>query len=143
MRQQVKMTIAGYLSRDPQLAVTQGGDKVLGLSVPYTPQRFDQGRQEWVKVGETLWVKAALWNEDAELYSDKLAKGTAVIVEGEPVLRMWEKDGRSGAELELKFARVSIVPTAPKQQSPAQSFPAHESEPWAPGSAAFSDQTPF
>jgi len=142
MRQQVKMTISGYLSRDPELRVTQGGDKVLGLSVPYTPSRFDQGSQKWVDAGPTLWVKAALWNQDAELYADKLAKGTAVIVEGEPVLRAWEKDGRSGVELELKFAQVSIVPTAPKQQNPAQSFPAQESEPWAP-SAAFSDQTPF
>ena len=116
MRQQATMKVQGFLSRDPQLAQTRDGDSVLGLSVPFTPRRLNRQTNEWEDAGPTLWVEAALWREEAELYASKLAKGTAVIVEGVPALRTWEKDGRSGATLEIRFAQVSIVPTRPRQQ---------------------------
>lgn len=135
------MRVRGYVSREPGLRHTQQGDKVLGISVPYTPRRFDKNRDEWVDAGPTLWTQAALWGADAEAFDGKLAKGTFVVVEGEPVLRTWEKDGRTGTNLELKFAQVSIVPAPPRRDGPQQ-FPEQESTGWAvPG--AFGDDEPF
>lgn len=145
MRQQATTKIAGYLSRDPELRYTQHGDAVLGLSVPFTPRKRNKQTNEWEDAGPTLWVQAALWREQAELFADKLAKGTAVILEGEPALRVWEKDGKHGSNLELKFAQVSIVPTAPRRQDAAPADWAPQADPadaWAtPG--AFGDDTPF
>lgn len=139
MRQQVTLRIKGFLSRDPELRYTQHGEAVLGLSVPFTPRRRDKQTGEWVDAGDTLWVQAALWREDAELFADKLAKGTAVIVEGVPSLRPWEANGKSGVNLELRFAEVSIVPTAPRQHRDAEPT---GGDAWAtPG--AWGDDTPF
>jgi len=140
MRQQATMKVAGYLSRDPELRTTPNGDKVLGLSVPFTPRRLDKQTNHYVDAGPTLWTQATLWNRDAELFADKLAKGTAVIVEGMPALRAWEANGKSGVNLELRFAQVSIVPTAPRQQDAAP--PQDSADAWAtPGS--WGDDTPF
>lgn len=147
MRQEAKTTIKGYLSRDPELRYTPQGDAVLGLSVPFTPRRLDKQTNQWVDAGDTLWVAASLWRDEAELYADKLAKGTAVIVEGVPSLRTWEANGKSGVNLELRFAQVSIVPTAPRRQDAVPS-----SQEWAPQESsadawatpgAFGDDTTF
>lgn len=149
MRQQASMKVAGYLSRDPELRYTPQGDAVLGLSVPFTPRKLNKQTNKWEDAGPTLWVQASLWREQAELLADKLAKGTAVIVEGVPQLRTWEANGNSGVNLELRFAQVSIVPTAPRRadaapsQQEARATPGvSDADAWAtPG--AFGDDTPF
>ena len=74
-----------------------------------------------------------------------MRKGTPVKVKGIPELRTWEKDGRSGVNLEIQFAEVSIVAevlqsrgTAPAPQTQA----ADAVDAWAtPG--AWGDDTPF
>lgn len=144
MRQQASMKVAGYLSRDPELRYTQQGDAVLGLSVPFTPRKLNRDTNTWEDAGPTLWVQATLWREDAELYAPKLQKGTAVIVEGVPSLREWEANGKHGTNLELRFAQVSIVPTAPRVGSGNGPVPseAESTDAWAvPG--AFGDDAPF
>lgn len=142
MRPEAKMKIAGYLSRDPELRYTPQGDEVLGLDVPFTPRRFDKQSNQYVDAGDTLWVRATLWREEAELYAPKLAKGTAVIIEGMPMLRPWESNGKHGVNLELRFAQVSIVPTAPRRDGQQAPPPAEEA--WAtPGAWTPMDDTPF
>lgn len=143
MRQQATMKVAGYLSRDPELRYTPQGDAVLGLSVPFTPRKLNRQTNEWEDAGPTLWVQASLWREQAELFASKLAKGTAVVIEGVPQLREWEANGKHGANLEIRFAQVSIVPTAPRQPGGQQSAPQGDpADAWAtPG--AFGDDTPF
>lgn len=147
MRQHATMKVAGYLSRDPELRYTPQGDAVLGLSVPFTPRKMNKQTNQWEDAGPTLWVQASLWREQAELFADKLAKGTAVIVEGVPSLRSWESNGKSGVNLELRFAQVSIVPTAPRRdaghapQAEQWAAPSNDADAWAaPG--VFDDQ-PF
>lgn len=142
MRQQASMKVAGYLSRDPELRYTPQGDAVLGLSVPFTPRKRNKQTNEWEDAGPTLWVQASLWREQAELFADKLAKGTAVIVEGEPMMRVWEQNGKHGANLELKFAQVSIVPTPPRRNGEQPPPQPSDGDAWAtPG--AWVDDTPF
>ncbi|MDR6868474.1 single-strand DNA-binding protein [Microbacterium resistens] len=129
MRQKAEMEVVGYLPRDPELRYTrETNEAVLGLSVPFTPRRKNRQSGEWEDAGATLWVKASLWGDQAELYAEKLAKGTAVRVSGVPVLRPWEANGKSGVDLELRFAEVSIIPTRPRQG--ADPRPAEE-DAWA------------
>ncbi len=146
MRQQASMKVAGYLSRDPELRYTPQGDAVLGLSVPFTPRKLNKQTNQWEDAGPTLWVQASLWGDQAELFAPKLAKGTAVIIEGQPSLRSWESNGKSGVNLELRFVQVSIVPTPLRQdagQSPAEQWSTQSpADAWAtPGT--FGDDTPF
>lgn len=135
------MTVEGFLSKDAQIGRTQSGDAYLNLSVAHTPRRKNRETNEWEDAGDTLWVGFTLWREEAEAFASYAEKGTFVRVEGEPFLRTWESNGKSGTSLELKFARAAVVPRAPRGGGRAAATPAAE-EPWATPTNYDSD-TPF
>jgi len=114
-----RMSITGFLSQDPTIQYTQAGKAVLNLSVPHTPRRFNKDTNEWEDAGTTLWVQTSVWEEQAELLAGLLSKGTPVRLEGEPTLRAWESNGKSGVNLELKFAEVAIIPRPQRSQQAA------------------------
>lgn len=45
---------------------------------------------------ETVWYECAWWGERAEACARYLVSGKAVLVEGVPALRLWEKRDKSG-----------------------------------------------
>jgi single-strand DNA-binding protein len=147
MRQQAIIEMSGYLAKDGELRSTRDGRSVLGLTMAYTRSRRNLQTNQYEDVGETLWARFALWDDAATAYADRLVKGTPVKVKGIPELRTWEKDGRSGVNLEIQFAEVSIVAEvlkardggpAPQAQSTAETT----ADAWAtPG--AWGDDTPF
>jgi single-strand DNA-binding protein len=152
------MTVEGFLSADPEFREAQG-KAVANFSVPHTARRLNKQSNQWEDVGDTLWVRVALWERDAELAREHLSKGVLVRVEGEPVLKSWERDGKSGTNLELKFASWSIIPRQDGgSQGRSGGASARNDEPWAatPTVApvasqpdvwnqptAFNDETPF
>ena len=113
------IVIEGYLSSDPKVGSTQSGDNYAGFSVAHTPRRKNRDTNEWEDAGDTLWVNVTLWREDADRFAAHLVKGVQVRVEGEPILRDWESNGKSGKNLEIKFPKVSIIPAKGAQQSHA------------------------
>lgn len=133
------ITVEGYLSADPRTGTTQSGDRYLSFSVPHTPRRFDKDSQQWVDAGDTLWVQVTLWRDDADRFEPHLRKGVQVHVQGEPVLKMWESQSKSGANLDVKFARVAIIPArSDRPQEPVSGT----DDVWVtPG--ASDDETPF
>lgn len=157
------MSVEGYLSRDGELRYTQSGRAVLGLSIPHTPRRKNQQSGQWEDAGETLWVAASLWEDAAEAFAEFAVKGALVRVEGEPTMRAWESNGRSGVNLELTRVTASVIPrpvrnapprgqeappAAPNTDAagwytpgPANQQPSFQDE-WAP-SGAYGDDTPF
>lgn len=102
--------LEGYVAQTPELKFSQGGDAFLNVTVPHTPRRKNRDTGEWEDAGDTLWVRFTLWREDAHRYADLLTKGTHVTVTGEPELRKWENGDKHGADLQIKFPRVSIIP---------------------------------
>lgn len=143
MRQSAIIEMNGYLAKDGELRSTRDGRPVLGLSMAYTRSRRNQQTQQYEDVGETLWARFALWDDVAQHFADKLTKGTPVRVKGIPELRLWEKDGRSGVNLEIQFAEVAVVAEVPKhaRDAGAPQQPTAEAEAWAtPGNW---DDTPF
>lgn len=145
MRPQATIEMTGYLSKDGELRQTRDGRAVLGLSMAYTRRRRIGQSNDFEDAAPTLWARFALWDEAATQFADRMRKGTPVKVKGIPELRTWEKDGRSGVNLEIQFAEVSIVAEvlqsrggAPAQQAQA----ADAADAWAtPG--AWGDDTPF
>lgn len=145
MRQEALTRVKGYLAKDAELRRTRDGRSVLGLTVPFQRSRFNKQTNEYERIGETLWTQATLWDEVAEAFAPRLLKGTPVIVEGVPEIRLWEKDGRTGTSFELLFAQVSVVADVPRHeraQSAAPQAAAPQEDAWAtPG--AWGDDTPF
>jgi len=76
--------ITGYLSRDPELSTTQGGEQVCRLNVPV--------RQGWGDKEKTNWYRASVWGKRAKTVAENTRKGTKVSIVGE--LEIGEYQGK-------------------------------------------------
>jgi len=86
-----KITIVGYLGRDPELRYTPQGTAVCNLSVATTEKRRNaRGETE----EHTIWFRVSVWGRQAEVAAEYLAKGRQVYVEGR--LRLEEYTDREG-----------------------------------------------
>jgi single-strand DNA-binding protein len=86
-----KITIVGYLGRDPELRYTPQGTALCKMSIATTEKRKNA-------TGETdehtTWFRVTAWGRQAELANEYLAKGRQVYVEGR--LRLEEYTDREG-----------------------------------------------
>jgi single-strand DNA-binding protein len=89
-----KITIVGYLGKDPELRYTPQGVAVCNINVATTEKRKDPRTGEAQDI--TTWFKVTLWRRLAELSNQYLAKGRQVYVEGR--LRQEEWTDRDGAK---------------------------------------------
>jgi single-strand DNA-binding protein len=86
-----KITIVGYLGRDPELRYTPQGTALCKLSVATTERRKNAaGYPE----EHTTWFRITVWGRQAELANEYLSKGRQVYIEGR--LRLEEYTDREG-----------------------------------------------
>lgn len=86
-----KITIVGYLGRDPELRYTAQGTAVCKMSVATTERRRNtNGESE----EHTTWFRVTVWGRQAELANEYLGKGRQVYIEGR--LRLEEYADREG-----------------------------------------------
>jgi single-strand DNA-binding protein len=153
------MTVEGFVASDPRVNTTKGGKSVVTLTVPHQrSKRQDDG--SWKNEGETTWVEATFWEDQADLISQQVGKGTAVIMTGDPELQTYPKrDGSTGAKLVLRFPTLGIIPRVPRGQgvqSGGYGGQQASDQPWAPQGGAqpqndvwsspggtYDDETPF
>lgn len=116
-----KITIVGYLGRDPEIQYTNQGTAVCKLSIATTEKRKDQTGEP---VERTTWFRVSVWGRQAELCNGYLHKGQQVYVEGR--LRMEEYTDREGNQrqsLEVNASDVQFIgrrgegESVPKPQS--------------------------
>lgn len=86
-----KITIVGYLGRDPELRYTPQGMAVCKLSVATTEKRKNVAGQP---EEHTTWFRVTVWGRQAELANEYLAKGRQIYIEGR--LRLEEYNDREG-----------------------------------------------
>ena len=86
-----KITIVGYLGRDPELRYTPQGTAVCKISVATTEKRKNVAGQP---EEHTTWFRVTVWGRQAELANEYLAKGRQVYIEGR--LRLEEYADREG-----------------------------------------------
>ena len=101
------VTIAGNLTRDPELRFTQGGKAVCNLSVAVTPRRRDERTGQW-EDGQTSFYNAGVWGPAAENTAESLAKGDRVLVTGRLVEREWEQEGQSRRRHEIVADEIGV-----------------------------------
>jgi single-strand DNA-binding protein len=99
-----KITIVGYLGRDPELRYTPQGTAVCNMSIATTEKRRDaSGETE----EHTIWFRVTAWGRQAELAAEYLAKGRQVYVEGR--LRREEYTDREGVQRTSLEVNVSDI----------------------------------
>lgn len=101
-----KITLVGYLGRDPELKYTPSGDAVCSFSVATTERRKVNGET----VDETTWFRITAWRRQAEVAAKYLVKGSQVYVDGK--LRMQEftdRDGNKRTSLEVSASDLQFI----------------------------------
>jgi single-strand DNA-binding protein len=103
-----KITIVGYLGRDPVLRYTPSGQAVCDFSIATSERRAGNAGGETPEI--TTWFKVTLWGKLAENANQYLAKGKQVYVEGR--LRQTEYTDREGlkrSSLEVTATEVHFI----------------------------------
>lgn len=144
------LTIEGFIARDPETRDVNG-QQVATVTVPHTPRRKNRDTGQFEDAGDTLWVQASFWGDDAAAIIQTARKGELVTITGQPELNVYTKnDGTAAASLRLKFATLGIIPRAAKSQ-PAPPVEqqwaaptAQSADAWStPAATSYGDDTPF
>ena len=88
-----RITITGYVGRDPEIRTTDKGAKVANFSVATTEKWKDKSTGEQKE--RTEWHRCVCWSEGLVGVIERFVKtGTHVLVEGQVQTRKWaDKDG--------------------------------------------------
>ena len=102
-----RVILVGNLTRDVELRYTAQGTPVteIGLAVNDRVKRND----EWVD--ETTFVDITLWARTAEVASEYLSKGSAVLIEGRLKLDSWDdkEDGKKRYKLRVVGEKMQML----------------------------------
>ena len=132
-----KVTIVGYLGRDPEMRYTADGTPVTNFSVA-TSRKWN--RQDGSQEEETVWWRVTAWRRQAEICNQYLQKGRLVLIEGQvnpdPSTggpRIWTgNDGMARASFEVTARIVKFLggrgETAPVGATGAPEEPPAEEE---------------
>lgn len=141
-----QVTVTGNLGQDPTLRHSQAGKPICDLSIGCTHSERNRDTNQWSEVGESLWLRAAFFDQEAERLAASLAKGDRVTVTGTLIRRQYDKrDGGTGESLELRFPRfLGVIPR--KNASPsgsAASYAQPANDPWGQPAASDPGVAPF
>ena len=97
-----QITLVGHLGRDPEGRYTPSGEAVAEFSVAHTYKR---------KAGETTtWWRCTAFGKTAEIASQFLTKGDAVLVIGTAYNEPWQdKQGNDRLTLKVMVDRIVLL----------------------------------
>ncbi|MBO0862539.1 MAG: single-stranded DNA-binding protein [Chloracidobacterium sp.] len=102
-----KITIVGYLGRDPELRYTPQGTALCKMSIATTERRKNvAGETE----ENTTWFRVTAWGRQAELANEYLAKGRQVYVEGRLRLEDYtDREGQKRYSAEVSATEIQFL----------------------------------
>lgn len=104
-----KITICGYLGRDPELKYTPQGKAVCNFSIATTEKRKDASGEAQ---DQTTWFRVTCWERTAEACNQYLSKGAQVFVEGRLRLEEYtDRDGNKRSNLEVNATDIQFLNT--------------------------------
>lgn len=136
-----RVIISGYLTRDIELRHTGGGTAVcdVGVAINRKFKGSDGSKQE-----ETTFVDCTLWGRTAEIASEYLGKGRAVLIEGRLQLDTWEDRNSGQKRSKLKVVGENLVMLGGGNSEKPQQRQQEPQEPaWQPPDAPPNDEVPF
>ena len=106
MSNEIRITVVGRLTGDPELRFTPSGAAVANFTIASNARTFDRQASEWKDEPATFW-RASAWREMAENVAESLTRGSAVIATGVVKSREWEtKEGDKRTSLELHVEAI-------------------------------------
>lgn len=134
-----KITIVGYLGKDPEIRYMPDGTAVCNFSVATTEKRKDRSGE---MQESTIWFRINVWGKQADAANQYLTKGRQVYVEGRLSQQEFtDRDGNKRTSLEVRATDVqflgprgdegshsSVSASAPRQSSGSSSSGADDNE---------------
>lgn len=141
-----RVILAGNLTRDPELRNTPSGTPVVELRLAISETYRD--RQSGESRETVCYVDVVVWNRQAELCQQYLAKGRNVLVEGRLAYDEWKNpQGETRSRLRVRADRIQFLGSRPGDGSAPAPAPAQgAAQPPAPAESqppAFDDEPPF
>lgn len=90
-----RLTIVGYLAKDPEIRFSPAGMMIANLSIPTSEKWKDKTTGEFRE--ETEWHRIVFFGKQAENISKYLKKGSCIAIEGKLKTRKWN-DKDTGVE---------------------------------------------
>jgi single-strand DNA-binding protein len=122
----ITATAVGKLGKPAEVKALQGEQSLVTFSIA-----IDQGYGDRKT---TLWVDCSYFTKRPSV-AQYLQKGTQVAVHGEPSLRKWESNGKSGASFTMRVNEVQLLGGKPAENA--------ESPVGGTGMAEQADDLPF
>jgi single-strand DNA-binding protein len=104
-----RITIVGYLGRDPEMRYLPSGDPVTSFTVATTePGRTQEGQQQQPE--RTTWFRVSAFGRLAETCSQFLHKGSYVYLEGTLSQREYtDRDGVQRTSLDVRARDMRML----------------------------------
>lgn len=102
------VTIAGRLTRDPELRYLNSGDAVCNIAVAVS--RKFKGRDGQTRE-ESLFVNCVCWRKQAEYVGENFKKGRPVIIHGSLKSEEWEDKatGQKRTTIKINVRRIQAL----------------------------------
>lgn len=118
MRSVNKITLMGYLGRDPETRTLPSGSKVVDFSVATSePSKDKEGNQ----IELTTWFRVEAWDRLGDVAEQYLKKGDPVYIEGR--LRMEEytdREGKPRTTLRVRALDLNLIASRSDGESRGQ-----------------------
>jgi single-strand DNA-binding protein len=99
--------IAGNLTKDPVFRQTTNGTPVVNFSIA-SNRKYRDANNQWQE--EVCYVGIVAWNKLAESCTNRLKKGSAVLIDGELQSHVFKNDdGFSRNIVEIKARRIQFL----------------------------------
>jgi single-strand DNA-binding protein len=101
-----KVVLMGNLTRDPELRAIPSGQQVasFSLAVNRTWKNANGEQQEAVD-----YIDCNAWGKPAEIITQYMTKGSAILVSGRLQQRTWEQEGQKRSKVEVVVEDFNFV----------------------------------
>lgn len=101
-----KVVLMGNLTRDPELRTIPSGQQVasFSLAVNRTWNNANGEKQEAVD-----YIDCNAWGKPAEIITQYMTKGSAILVSGRLQQRTWEQEGQKRSKVEVVVEDFNFV----------------------------------
>lgn len=99
------VTVCGNTTSDPTPRTTSRGEPMVTLRIASTPWRYDSEQRRYVDL-PTNYLDVVAYRHLARHVAASVGKGDPIVVHGKLRVKQWEKDGRTGTNVEIEAATL-------------------------------------
>jgi single-strand DNA-binding protein len=102
-----KVMLIGNLTRDPEVRFTPKGNAVCDMGLAVNRRYLNEATGE--RVEEVTYLDIVVWNKQAELAGQYLAKGRSVYIEGRLQMDSWEDKATGQKRNKIKIVAETLL----------------------------------